>query len=411
MPASCGPTDAVVIAALLAVFGALTLGAIPTLEREFFIDDPAISYPLKPESVTTAELLIVSIIIPVLAVLVCDVILPPAGRPIKFLVSRIAWLLLGAVVTGVVSDIGKHVAGRLRPDWLARCQPDPIKVAAALEAHVRAYAVRGAANSSVLEQTPLRAVEVCGASLDSPKLIDGRHSFPSGHASFSAFSGVVTALYLQQALHVPSQGSPSLVPFLQLLAITWPIVVGLTRFSDDYHNGTDILAGFVVGAAVAAFVHCRLMQPRQRARAKPDADDSSDESEVGEVCLPADAAAPDLAGGGGTAAGAGSSSSRRRRAPRPLAAARPGQATLAAYTPSIVAIADGFAWEASRCGRVCLVRSLTREEQQELDAPLLWCCTAEPRPSQASPVPGVNPIASAAECGRRDASSEASGEV
>ena len=33
MPASCGPTDAVVIAALLAVFGALTLGAIPTLER------------------------------------------------------------------------------------------------------------------------------------------------------------------------------------------------------------------------------------------------------------------------------------------------------------------------------------------------------------------------------------------
>lgn len=375
--------------------------------QEFFIDDPSISYPLKTESVTTMVLLIVSIIIPVFTVFVCDAVLPSAGRPIRFLVSRIAWLFLGAVVTGVVSDIGKHVAGRLRPDWLARCQPDPIKVAIALEAHTRAYTVRGAANATILEQTPLRAHEVCGVSLDSSKLIDGRHSFPSGHASFSAFSGVVTALYLQQALHIPSRGSPSLVPFLQLLAITWPIVVGLTRFSDDYHNGTDILAGFIVGAVVAAFVHVRLMQPRQRARARPGADDSSDESEVGEVCVAAEAAAASSAGGSAAAAGPDISANRRRRAPR-QEPGRPGHVVPAVHVPAVVAIADGFAWEASRCGRACLVRSLTREELDELDASLWWSCAANPAQSQAQISRAVNPMEHAIGREGCDTTSEAS---
>jgi membrane-associated phospholipid phosphatase len=74
-------------------------------------------------------------------------------------------------------------------------------------------------------------------------------SFFSGHTSVSAAMSYFTATTFA-AYHPDSK----LKPFVWAYAATWPAVTGYLRYRAGYHYPTDILVGYVVGAATGIIV-------------------------------------------------------------------------------------------------------------------------------------------------------------
>lgn len=243
--------------------------------QEFYLDDKDLGYPLKPQTVPTPMLLIVSFAIPALIIVVVDVALPKRPKPVAFTANRILWIVLGLLVTIVATNTIKVAAGRHRPDFLARCRPDPARVESVLRGNSVAVSVGQGGIGAVIMQKPVTAAEVC-STLGTRELEDGAHSFPSGHSSISAFGSVFGALYLQQAVRAGPGGPVSLVMILQLLCLLWGMVVAATRYANDYHFGSDIFAGSLLGSTVAAWVAWRLLRagrpPTPRSGELPDAE-------------------------------------------------------------------------------------------------------------------------------------------
>jgi phosphatidate phosphatase len=76
-----------------------------------------------------------------------------------------------------------------------------------------------------------------------------RLSFPSGHSSFSAYTMIFCAIYLQARMSW--RGSQLLRHFLQFLLIMLAWYTALSRISDYKHHWSDVLAGSILGSLVA----------------------------------------------------------------------------------------------------------------------------------------------------------------
>lgn len=155
----------------------------------FSLTDPSISYPFKAqETVPTHVLIIVSLLVPAaIIVLVALAVTPGSPAPdgpkpstsqtvrSKLWEWNAGWLGLVVSLAGVwMATQGlKDLAGKPRPDMLARCNPDVSKVAQ--------YAVGGLGN--IVQGAPtLVSWEICQNKSDMLR-VDGFSSFPSGHSS------------------------------------------------------------------------------------------------------------------------------------------------------------------------------------------------------------------------------------
>ena len=120
-------------------------------------------------------------------------------------------------MTLLVTLVLKKSVGSLRPNFLARCQPD-----------------------------------ASGACTGDPNLIrDGRDSFPSGHTSTAFVGGTYLSLYLWGKLRPFRTGGA----LWKVLVILTPVViaslVGASRIIDRRHRTEDVLAGALIGAGFA----------------------------------------------------------------------------------------------------------------------------------------------------------------
>eukprot|EP00004_Rigifila_ramosa_P008089 TRINITY_DN1925_c0_g1_i2.p1 TRINITY_DN1925_c0_g1~~TRINITY_DN1925_c0_g1_i2.p1 ORF type:complete len:264 (-),score=62.65 TRINITY_DN1925_c0_g1_i2:9-800(-) len=216
---------------------ALVLGLVELLgepvKRDFLLNDIDISYPhYEKQTVPVPELMLISVFAP--AVVIC------AGH---FLVNyyfaprrsaRLAFRLLGfaqaILLTLLLTDTIKLVVGRLRPDFLDRCQPD--------------------------DQL------VCQGDPDVVK--EGRKSFPSGHSSLAAAGMMYLSLYLafELQIYTPRRAAPGKQPheiqplaFTTFIFVVFPLLVaGIvcgTRVSDNWHHPTDVVGGALLGSATA----------------------------------------------------------------------------------------------------------------------------------------------------------------
>lgn len=101
-------------------------------------------------------------------------------------------------------------------------------------------------------------------------------SFPSGHAALSA------AVYLTLAAALARDARPAARRFVLFVGVLIPVLVGLTRVAIGVHYPSDVLAGWIVGAAWAllssALSRSRADAPASDARpdtprgTKPEAD-------------------------------------------------------------------------------------------------------------------------------------------
>lgn len=204
-------------------------------ERGFFCDDESLMHPFHESTVTHNIMYIFGFGIPIIAVLVIEFVrwrlsmdperdLKLFGHEIPFWVQNIykyyGIFLFGAACSQLTTDIAKYSVGRLRPHFISVCQPimsdgtnctDPIN----LHRYVEEFK--------------------CANTLSSARKIkEMRLSFPSGHASFSMYTMVFAALYLQRRMSW--NGSKLLKHFLQFAFVMMAWYTSLTRISDYKHH-------------------------------------------------------------------------------------------------------------------------------------------------------------------------------
>lgn len=290
--------DWILILATAAVGGAFS--KIQGNRHAFSLDDLSISFPHKPnDTVSFAVLMVVSIVAPGIITFLVSLIFvpgPTASRSTpKSLIWRrrlwewnTAWMGLGVAVAGafMVTEGLKDLAGKPRPDLLARCNPDL--------SNVNKYRV-GGLGGALSEAVIVVDWHICQQT-DQHVLRDGFASWPSGHSSFSWAGMLYLTLFLcaKFAISIPflapttysrshistfhdasqlpetNGSSPSAhnmkvkIPprnqaaappvYLMILAFV-PIgaafFICVSRYSDYRHAGFDIISGAVIGAVFA----------------------------------------------------------------------------------------------------------------------------------------------------------------
>ncbi|XP_020649887.2 phospholipid phosphatase 2 isoform X2 [Pogona vitticeps] len=137
--------------------------------------------------------------------------------------------LFGAAVSQSLTDLAKYMIGRLRPNFLAVCDPDWSKV-----------------NCS----TYVQLEELCRG--NAKNVTESRLSFYSGHSSFGMYCMMFLALYIQARL--VGRAARLLRPTIQFFLLFFAIYVGYSRVSDYKHHWSDVLVGLLQGALVAILV-------------------------------------------------------------------------------------------------------------------------------------------------------------
>ncbi|KAJ7392519.1 Phosphatidate phosphatase ppapdc1b [Desmophyllum pertusum] len=171
--------------------------------------------PKSQNTISTEMLFVIAAVIPAALIIILAALRKDKidGRQALFALT----LTLG--LNGVMTNIVKILVGRPRPDYFWRCYPNGV----------------------------IPASMKCDG--DPDEIIEGRKSFPSGHASF-AFSGLgFISLYLAGKLHCfQAQGRGqgwklcvALTPVIIATAMT------LTRYSDYRHHWQDITVGSILG--------------------------------------------------------------------------------------------------------------------------------------------------------------------
>eukprot|EP00850_Spirogloea_muscicola_P005387 SM000024S07849 [mRNA] locus=s24:875423:876485:- [translate_table: standard] len=88
---------------------------------------------------------------------------------------------------------------------------------------------------------------------------EGRRSFPSGHSSW-AFAGLgFLSLYLASKLYLNSRKGFVYKSVLVLLPLLGALAVGISRIDDYWHHWTDVLAGSLLGLAMAGTFYFQLL--------------------------------------------------------------------------------------------------------------------------------------------------------
>ncbi|CRL03032.1 CLUMA_CG016170, isoform A [Clunio marinus] len=222
-------------------------------ERGFFCDDESLMHPFHESTVTHNILYAIGFGIPLLSVVITELLrwrqsmdnereLKLFGRDIPFWVQNVykyfGIFLFGAACSQLTTDIGKYSIGRLRPHFLSVCQP---------------IMPDGTNCSHPLNQNRYIEEFTCGNKESSARRIkEMRLSFPSGHSSFSMYTMVFAALYLQ--CRMSWKGSKLFKHFLQFLFVSIAWYTALSRISDYKHHWSDVLSGSLQGLIVCLLI-------------------------------------------------------------------------------------------------------------------------------------------------------------
>ncbi|KAH8276122.1 hypothetical protein KR026_000925 [Drosophila bipectinata] len=231
--------------------------AVDPVRRGFFCDDETIAYPFRDNTITPVMLGLIVGLLPLLVfVLVEYVSHLRAGQigetqvVLQWRVStwyvqlarQATYFIFGLLLTFDATEVGKYTIGRLRPHFLAVCQPqltdgslcsDPVN----LHRYVENY-------------------ECAGEGFSVEDVRQSRLSFPSGHSSLIFYAMLYVALYLQ--LKITWRGSKLGRHFVQFLLIMLAWYTALSRVMDNWHHWSDVLCGSLLGI-VGALVTVRFI--------------------------------------------------------------------------------------------------------------------------------------------------------
>ncbi|XP_035494282.1 phospholipid phosphatase-related protein type 5-like isoform X1 [Scophthalmus maximus] len=156
----------------------------------------------------------------------------------------------GLFTTTIFANAGQVVTGNQTPHFLSACKPN--------------YTALGC-------QSPLHYITERRACTGNPYVVaSARKSFPSKDAALSFYSAIYTVMYV--TLVFRTKGTRLTKPTLCLVLLSLAVLVGVVRVTEHRNHWNDVLAGFVTGGAIAAFlVSCVInnFQPTQMAGQTP----------------------------------------------------------------------------------------------------------------------------------------------
>jgi len=196
--------------ALFAVVHGITFFLEP-LDRFLPVNDPSVGYPSLPDIVPTSALFILSTLLPWIAIGLIQIRHRSSHDFHHASLALIATILFTTTVTTAL----KYAAGRYRPNYMAN------------------------------------------------SINDGKLSFPSGHSSMSFAGMTFLSLYLlgKFKLYHTDHTSSFAKSVLMVSPMTIAFFVALSRTIDYHHNYSDIIAGGLIGVAVAYLVYFMYYPP------------------------------------------------------------------------------------------------------------------------------------------------------
>ncbi|XP_059196806.1 phospholipid phosphatase 3 isoform X2 [Centropristis striata] len=244
---------------LLAMLPSLVLHrtSVRPYQRGLYCSDSSLRYPYKSSTVPSSVLTSVGLTLPAVSIVIGECFRIHqlhegtksfVGNPyVAALYKQMGVFLFGCAVSQSFTDIAKVSVGRMRPHFLDVCKPDFSTINCSA-GYITNYTCTG----------------------DESDVQEARKSFFSGHASFSMFTMLYLAFYLQSRFSW--RGARLLRPLLQFTLLMMAFYTGLSRVSDHKHHPTDVLAGFVQGALVAyciVFYVSDLFKPRVKPATPP----------------------------------------------------------------------------------------------------------------------------------------------
>ncbi|XP_032484161.1 phospholipid phosphatase-related protein type 2 isoform X5 [Phocoena sinus] len=160
---------------------------------------------------------------------------PPLRRLVRFL----GVYSFGLFTTTIFANAGQVVTGNPTPHFLSVCRPN--------------YTALGCPPPSPDRPGPNRFVTDQGACAGSPSLVAAaRRAFPCKDAALCAYAVAYTAMYVTLVFRV--KGSRLVKPSLCLALLCPAFLVGVVRVAEYRNHWSDVLAGFLTGAAIATFL-------------------------------------------------------------------------------------------------------------------------------------------------------------
>jgi len=251
-------TSRLIIDLILAVLSTLPsicleLFAQP-FRRGFFCNDESISYPHLEETVPDWLLVAAGGGIPVAIIIIIEVIIHTNGTKCfngnrlcgksvsSLLVSLycgLGYFLFGLSITQAATNISKYSVGRLRPHFLAVCEPDYSQF-----------------NCSGPNNVP-RYVNDYVCTGDEKATERARRSHVSGHASTAMYAAVFITMYMYA--RITWRGSFLLVQTLSSVCMYVAVYTCYTRISDYQHHYDDVLFGGILGTLIAGAMGLQLL--------------------------------------------------------------------------------------------------------------------------------------------------------
>jgi len=158
----------------------------------------------------------------------------PKNRKWRFALYQflIFWLL--TISCSLITNVIKNIVGRLRPDFMDRCQPD--------------WNDPDVQNlDPFAPYVPASLAHICKGSA---KIItEGRKSFPSGHSSSSMFAAVFTMIYLGKRCSGRCRRALGylFLPVVQVIVLCGALAIAASRSLDNRHHAGDIIGGGIIG--------------------------------------------------------------------------------------------------------------------------------------------------------------------
>ncbi|XP_075758740.1 phospholipid phosphatase-related protein type 3 [Pelodiscus sinensis] len=164
--------------------------------------------------------------------------------------------VFGLCATALVTDVIQLATGYHAPFFLTVCKPN--------------YTLLGTS----CDANPYITQDICSGQ-DHGAILSARKTFPSQHATLSAFAAVYVSMYFNSII---SDSTKLLKPILVFAFAIAAGVCGLTQITQYRSHPIDVYVGFLIGSGIAAYLayHAvgNFQAPSERAPAHPPAKDA-----------------------------------------------------------------------------------------------------------------------------------------
>ncbi|XP_035027478.2 phospholipid phosphatase-related protein type 5 [Hippoglossus stenolepis] len=158
----------------------------------------------------------------------CCYVNPMVRRTVRFL----GVYFFGLFTTDIFVNAGQLVTGSLAPYFLSVCQPNYTALSCQDTAHFVSQS------------------DACTG--DPNDIMRARKTFPSKEAALSLYTAVYLAMYVMSC--IGTSGGRLTGPLLSLSLVSLAVLTGTNRVAEYRNHWSDIIAGQVIGGAIAVFL-------------------------------------------------------------------------------------------------------------------------------------------------------------